>query len=86
MFLRLFRHLLPLALLALGAGGASAQGLSFDPLFASLSPTAVPDHLGEGRATSAPIGFVRFCAGRPYECVPTGATLGAIHLSAQRRA
>ncbi len=82
MFLRLFRPFLAIALLGMGVVGAAAQ----DTRFASLTPTAIPDRLPEGRATSAPIGFVRFCAGRPYECVPTGATLGAIHLSAQRRA
>lgn len=86
MLLCLFRYLLPLALLALGGAGAGAQDLPFGQRFASLMPTAIPDHLAEGRATSAPIGFVRFCAEHPYDCVPTGAAVSAIHLDSQSSA
>ena len=64
-----------------GVGAVAAQ-----ERFANLSPALAPRHLADGRATSAPIGFVRFCADAPQECLGVGVPARSITLDARRAA
>lgn len=79
---RLLSLLLLLFLLPAGAFGAAAQ----EARFANLSPAFAPRHLADGRPTSAPVGFVRFCAEHAHECMPTGFAVPMFRLDAQRQA
>ncbi|MFG1422840.1 transglutaminase-like cysteine peptidase [Roseixanthobacter liquoris] len=76
------RKLLLAVLLVAGAGSAVAG----DRRYASLPPALMP-HLQAVGGTSAPIGYVRFCAENKGDCVAEGdliaeAPLDAAHLAA----
>lgn len=71
-----------LLLIAAGTTGVGAQ----EARFANLSPAFAPRHLMDGRATTSPMGFVRFCAQAPQECDAMGATVVQMRLDAQRSA
>ncbi|QRG08856.1 transglutaminase-like cysteine peptidase [Xanthobacter dioxanivorans] len=71
-----------LLLMAAGASGVGAQ----ETRFANLSPAFAPRHLMDGRATTAPMGFVRFCSQSPHECDVMGNGPLAMRLDAQRNA
>lgn len=79
---RLVSYLAFALLAAAGVSGASAQ----DARFANLTPAAAPRHLPDGKAASAPMGFVRFCAGQPGECDAVGSTVAMVRLDAAHSA
>ena len=86
MRVRSLRPFLPRLLLAMlgvltGLSAAAAQ-----ERFANLSPALAPRHLADGRPTSAPIGYVRFCSERPQDCLISGAAQGIVILDARRAA
>lgn len=83
---RFFGPLLPLLLLVAGVSGVAAQETGSSARFANLTPAMAPRHLPEGRTTSAPIGFVRFCAEYPKDCTPEGPQVGTMTLDARRKA
>ncbi|MDQ0504244.1 transglutaminase-like cysteine peptidase [Xanthobacter agilis] len=76
----LLQILLTMALLYAGFGPATAQ----EQRFANLSPAFAPRHLADGRATSAPAGYTRFCAEHPRDCGISGAHVAVIHLDEQK--
>ncbi|MFG1479487.1 transglutaminase-like cysteine peptidase [Xanthobacter sp. V4C-4] len=78
----LLQIVLPLALLSAGLSGASAQ----EQRFANLAPAFAPRHLADGRATTAPAGYLRFCAEHPRDCAPSGPAVAFVRLDAQREA
>lgn len=92
---RVMPFCLSLALAALVAllgaiAPASAQGTGVatarEPFrLANLAAAFAPRHLADGRATSAPSGFVRFCAINGADCRPAGPIVQAIRLDAERR-
>lgn len=86
MLQRLVGFLLPAVILMTGVCGAAAQDARMNLRIASLSPSAIPDHLDEGHGTSAPIGYVRFCADHAHECAPSGLLAAAVRLDGRRRA
>ncbi|MFG1428059.1 transglutaminase-like cysteine peptidase [Roseixanthobacter glucoisosaccharinicivorans] len=73
----LAKKLLLAALLMAGAGNAMAG----DRRVASLSPVLVP-HLQAVGGTSAPIGYVRFCAENKADCVAEGDLIPQVPLDA----
>ena len=83
---------LPLALAAwvalLGASvPASAQQDTRGHLrLANLAASFAPRHLADGRYTSAPSGYVRFCAENGGDCRSAGPLMPAIRLDADRKA
>lgn len=83
---RLVRYLLTAFLVMAGAAGAAAQDQRLSLRVTSLSPAAIPNNLAEGHATSAPIGYTRFCAEHAHECAPSGALTAAVRLDTRRRA
>ncbi|WP_454916634.1 transglutaminase-like cysteine peptidase [Xanthobacter sediminis] len=76
----LLQFLLPMALLCAGLAPAGAQ----EQRFANLSPAFAPRHLADGRSTSAPAGYTRFCAQHPHDCGPSGPSVAFVHLDAQK--
>lgn len=92
--LRLQTLLASVLLLAAGASGVLAQetrqetrqDARQETRFANLSPAFAPRHLADGRTTTAPMGFVRFCTGNPHECDAMGGSSPVMRLDAQRSA
>ncbi|MFG1402176.1 transglutaminase-like cysteine peptidase [Xanthobacter sediminis] len=78
----LLQILLPMALLCGGLGAAGAQ----EQRFANLSPAFAPQHLAEGRSTSAPAGYTRFCAEHARDCGSSGRRIVAVHLDDEKEA
>lgn len=74
--------LLPLALAAAGSGAAAAR----DGRYANLTPAYSSSHLTDGRFTSAPAGYVRFCTQNPHDCGLSGPRVAAIRLDAEKEA
>lgn len=83
---RLLSALAALLLLAAGGSGANAEDPRGETRFANLSPAFAPRHLKDGRNTTAPMGFVRFCAAHAQECDPMGSGVLSMRLDAQRSA
>lgn len=81
--LRPFMPRLVLVVLGVFAGLSAATA---QERFANLSPALAPRHLPDGRATSAPIGYVRFCTERPQDCMNAGPMLAVANLDARRAA
>lgn len=78
----LLQILLPMALLSAGLAEAGAQ----EQRFANLSPAFAPRHLADGRTTTAPAGYLRFCAEHPRDCGASGASVTFVHLDAEKEA
>lgn len=71
-----------IVLVAAGAPDVGAQ----ETRFANLSPALAPRHLADGRGTTAPMGYVRFCKENPAECDASGAGPQMMRLDALRSA
>lgn len=84
-------HCLPMALAALmaflgTAVPAAAQEPREQTRLANLAASFAPRHLADGRATTAPSGYVRFCSANPSDCRPSGAGIAIMKLDAERSA
>jgi len=75
--------LVPTAAVGALAGVAAHQGRS-DSQMASLAPAFSPSHLAGGAGTSAPAGYLRFCAQSPQDCGGSGARVSLVRLDAQK--
>lgn len=78
----LLQILLSMALLCAGLATAGAQ----EQRMASLSAALAPRHLAEGRGTSAPAGYIRFCAEHPHDCGTSGPSVAFVHLDSTKAA
>lgn len=76
----LLRILPAVAVMAVGVGAAHAQ----DMQFANLAPGFAPRHLADRGLTSAPGGYVRFCAEHRGDCANTGPQVSIIHLDGDK--
>ncbi|MDI4659105.1 transglutaminase-like cysteine peptidase [Xanthobacter autotrophicus] len=75
------------ALLCAGVSAASAQEQrAQNTRFANLASAFAPRHLADGRVTTAPTGYVRFCADHNHDCEAAGTGLGVMKLDTQRTA
>ncbi|MEP9355681.1 transglutaminase-like cysteine peptidase [Xanthobacter sp. KR7-65] len=77
-----------LAMLLAVAGAASpaaAQDTRAQTRFANLVAAFAPRHLADGRATTAPSGFVRFCSAHVEECDYSGPMVATMTLDPARR-
>ncbi|MFG1346733.1 transglutaminase-like cysteine peptidase [Xanthobacter autotrophicus DSM 431] len=83
---RLLSALAAVLLLAAGVSGVGAQEARNETRFANLSPAFAPRHLMDGRNTSAPMGYVRFCAENPHECDAMGPAVQILRLDAEHNA
>ncbi|MGR7996964.1 MULTISPECIES: transglutaminase-like cysteine peptidase [unclassified Xanthobacter] len=81
--LDLFLRILP-AVAVMTAGIAMAQAQ--DIQFANLAPGFAPRHLADRGATSAPSGYVRFCAQHRGDCGSSGSQTSIIRLDDERAA
>jgi len=75
------------ALLCAGVSAASAQEQrAQNTRFANLASAFAPRHLADGRVTTAPTGYVRFCAEHAHDCETAGAGVAVMKLDTQRTA
>ena len=80
-----FHMALAMLLAVAGLASPAAAQDTRDNRFANLAAAFAPRHLAEGRGTSSPSGFVRFCIEHALDCQPVGGTVGAVKLDAERR-
>jgi len=74
------------ALLGASVPAAAQQDTRGQLRLANLAATFAPRHLADGRYTSAPSGYVRFCADNGGDCRAAGALMPAIRLDAEHKA
>ncbi|MFG1363468.1 transglutaminase-like cysteine peptidase [Xanthobacter versatilis] len=75
------------ALLCAGVSAASAQEQrAQNTRFANLASAFAPRHLADGRVTTAPTGYVRFCAEHAQDCEAAGSGVTVMKLDTQRSA
>lgn len=75
------------ALLCAGVSAASAQEQrAQNTRFANLASAFAPRHLADGRVTTAPTGYVRFCTDHAHDCEAAGAGVAVMKLDTQRSA
>lgn len=76
----LLQILLSMALLHGALGVAAAQ----EQRFANLSPAFAPRHLADGRGTTAPAGYIRFCTENPRDCGSSGPFIAFVHMDDEK--